>query len=56
MMQRFVMGAFALAVLAVAGATAGEALKSGPQVGENVTQFDPLNVTGASAGEKRCLV
>jgi hypothetical protein len=35
---------------------AGESLKSGPQVNEDVPgPFHPLNVTGAKAGEKNCL-
>jgi hypothetical protein len=51
------MGAFAMAVLAVAGAVAGESLKSGPAVGKNLPgAFHPLNVTGSEAGNKHCLV
>ena len=35
---------------------AADALKSGPQVNEDVPgPFHPLNVTGASAGKKNCL-
>jgi hypothetical protein len=35
---------------------AAEGMKSGPQVGEKVPgPFEPLNVTGSSAGEKACL-
>jgi hypothetical protein len=30
--------------------------KSGPQVGENVVPFHPLNCTGDHAGEKHCLI
>ena len=30
--------------------------KSGPQVGEKVTPFHPLNCTGDHAGEKYCLI
>ena len=57
MKSRFAVGAFALVALAVAGVTAGEALKSGPAVGTNIgTPFHPLNVTGSSAGKKNCLV
>ena len=42
----------ALAVVLLAGsALADEPLKSGPQVGQNIPgPFNPLNVTGASAG------
>jgi len=40
----------------VASVSAGEAVKSGPQVGENVPgPFHPLNINGASAGQKNCL-
>ncbi len=57
MKHRIAMGVFTLAVLAVAGATAGDALKSGPPVGKSIPgPFHPLNVTGAKAGEKHCLV
>ena len=57
MKARIFAGAFAVAVLAVAGMTAGEALKSGPAVGEKLAgPFHPLNATGAKAGEKHCLV
>ena len=57
MRHRIILGAFAVAVLAVAGAAAGDALKSGPPVGKNIPgPFHPLNVTGAKAGEKHCLV
>lgn len=46
-----------LCVVLVAGfGSADEALKSGPQVGEQVPgPFHPLNVTGAKAGQKNCL-
>ena len=57
MMHRVFVGAFALTVLAVAGVVADEALKSGPPVGKNIPgPFHPLNVTGAKAGQKNCLV
>jgi hypothetical protein len=56
-MNRFVLGGLALVVLAAAGVTAGEGLKSGPQVGKNIPgPFDVLNVTGPAAGEKNCQV
>lgn len=45
---------------AVAGLLAGAALgadpKSGPQAGDSVPVFNPLNVTGKSAGQKACPV
>ena len=51
------MGVVSLAVLAVAVGTAGDALKSGPQTGKKLAgPFHPLNVTGAQAGKKHCLV
>ena len=53
-MNRFLLSAACLGVIAVAGI--GAELKSGPEVGKSVTAFNPLNVTGADAGEKRCQV
>jgi len=44
-------------MLAVAGVVADESLKSGPPEGKNIPgPFHPLNVTGAMAGKKHCLV
>jgi hypothetical protein len=49
-----------LATLVVAGVIAGSGfgadLKSGPEVGQGVTPFNPFNVTGADAGSKQCPV
>ena len=46
----------AAAALVVSAAYAAD-LKSGPQVGGRIQiPFHPLNVTGASAGKKNCLV
>ena len=57
MKHRIIMGAFTLAILATASLVAGDALKSGPPVGKNIPgPFHPLNITGAQAGEKHCLV
>ena len=57
MRHRFILGVFSLTVLAVAGAVAGDSLKSGPQVGKTIPgPFDVLNVTGPAAGEKNCQV
>ena len=57
MKYRMLAGVISTAVLVVAGATAGDAPKSGPQVGEKLAgPFHPLNVTGKKAGEKHCLV
>lgn len=51
-------GGAVLAVAVLIGGAAAEALlKSGPQVGDELPgSFTPLNVTGADAGKKRCLV
>jgi len=53
-----ILGAAVLGLaLAVGGAAAGGAIKSGPQVGERIPgPFHPTNVTGAQAGKKHCLV
>lgn len=57
MKLRITVGALAVVALAMAGAVADDALKSGPQVGsKKITAFHPLNVTGSSAGQKSCLV
>src|SRR5262249_50750232 len=45
-----------VAVLLVLGAASAEDPKSGPQVGEKVVPFHPLNCTGDHAGEKYCLI
>jgi len=56
-MRRLIaVGAFALAAIVAVGVGAGEPLKSGLQVGDSPTPFDPLHVTGPTAGEKSCLV
>jgi hypothetical protein len=46
-----------LAIVLLSGCTlaAGD-LKSGPQVGDSIPAFDPMNVTGPFAGRNRCLV
>ncbi len=57
MKSRFIVGAFAVVALASAGVMAGDALKSGPQEGQNIPgPFHPTNITGAMAGKKHCLV
>lgn len=57
MKNRMALGAFAVTVLAMSSVVAGEALKSGPQVGKNIPgAFHPTNVTGSQAGKKHCLV
>lgn len=57
MKLRITVGAFAVAALALSGAYAADALKSGPPVGsKKISAFHPLNVNGATAGQKACLV
>ena len=46
----------ALGGLLVAAVVLAGDLKSGPQPGDKVSPFHPLNVTGSKAGEKACLV
>jgi hypothetical protein len=47
----------ALALVLLIGCTsAADDLKSGPQVGDPVKPFEPLNVTGPLAPDKACLV
>ena len=52
----FTAGATLAIALLVGGAGAEDALKSGPQVGDHVGVFEPLCVSGASAGQKFCPV
>jgi hypothetical protein len=57
MMLNRVFGLTALiAVGLVVNLAAAADLKSGPQVGDNVVPFHPLNCTGDHAGEKYCLI
>ena len=57
MRHRKAMAASLALALLVSSAWAGDALKSGPQVGDAVpSPFNPLNVTGKFAGTKQCLV
>ena len=45
------------ALLFVAGLSGAAEIKSGPQPGEKIPgPFNPLNINGEDAGEKRCLV
>ena len=46
----------AAGALLVSSAMAADAVKSGPQPGDKIDPFHPLNVTGQFAGEKQCLV
>lgn len=45
-----------VAVVSVLGVTPAAEPKSGPQVGDKVVPFHPLNCTGDHAGEKYCLI
>jgi hypothetical protein len=58
MRNRVALGASLTAALLVCSALpAAERCKSGPQVGSTkLTPFNPLNVTGAQAGEKACQI
>ena len=50
------LGTALCGVMLTAGVLAGD-LKSGPEVGKELPgPFHPLNVNGAKAGEKNCLV
>ena len=55
MRYRIAVGA-CVAVALLAGSVSSAPLKSGPQPGDKLTPFEPLNVNGPDAGEKRCLV
>jgi hypothetical protein len=56
MKMRFTAGASLALALLVGSVNAADALKSGPQVGDGVPVFEPLNVTGSAAGRKQCPV
>jgi hypothetical protein len=49
-------GVLAAAAVVLSTAGAGQALKSGLQVGDSPTPFHPWNVNGPAAGKKNCLV
>jgi hypothetical protein len=53
-MARYLTSAALVGVFAAFGLAAD--LKSGLEPGQKVPAFEPLNVTGPSAGENRCLV
>jgi len=57
MLSRLVVGS-TLALAAFSGClVAGDAFKSGPQVGDKIPgPFNPMNVTGSAAGSKACQV
>jgi hypothetical protein len=56
-MKRLAVGASLAVTLLVSGVMAGDAIKSGPQLGDKViVPFNPLHVNGDTAGQKVCLV
>jgi hypothetical protein len=57
MKHRFAVGA-SLAVMLLAGSVLADgALKSGPQVGQNIPgPFNVLNLNGSAAGSKNCQI
>jgi hypothetical protein len=57
MMHRFALGAsVAIALFACSAFAEEKALKSGLQVGDSPTPFNPLHCNGRQAGAKSCLV
>ena len=57
MKHRIAAGASLTFALLVSSVFAADALQSGPQTGDKVPgPFNPLNVTGDSAGKKVCQV
>ncbi len=56
MRARIAMGATATALLLIGCTLAADSLKSGPQVGDFMGVFEPLNVNGPFSGERQCLV
>jgi hypothetical protein len=58
MRMPFAVGSVLTLVLAAGCTHAADEAKSGsgPQVGETVVPFEPLNVTGPYAGKKECQV
>jgi hypothetical protein len=57
MTSRIALGASLSVALLLGGTLAAESLESGPAVGKNIPgPFNPLNVTGKSAGQKVCQV
>jgi hypothetical protein len=57
MKSRIAIASFLGLAVVVATSVAAENLESGPQLGKRIPgPFHPLNVTGAKAGQKNCLV
>ncbi|MCU0705725.1 MAG: hypothetical protein MUF18_17290 [Fimbriiglobus sp.] len=53
-MNRLLLSAAVVGLMA--SVSLGADLKSGPQAGDSVSAFNPLNVTGKAAGKKACQV
>lgn len=53
-MSRYMFSAAVVGAIALAGL--GADLKSGLEPGKTVSVFNPLNVNGPDAGEKRCQI
>lgn len=57
MKRYFAAGGVLAAALLIGYATAGDSLKSGPQVGKPIPgPFDVLNCNGPSAGKSNCQI
>jgi hypothetical protein len=56
MKSRVTVGAGLAAALLAGCAFAADGFKSGPQPGDHMGIFDPLNVNGPAAGQKACRV
>jgi hypothetical protein len=56
MRRTFILGAPLALALLVGCVDAADSLQSGPQVGDKVGIFEPLNVTGPFEGKRQCLV
>ena len=50
-----IVATVAIALLAGCGPAADD-FKSGPQVGQGVSPFDPLSITGEYEGQTQCLI
>ena len=56
MRHRVILRASLTALLLAGCALAGDGPKSGPQVGDELVPFNPLNLNGPAANEKACPV
>jgi hypothetical protein len=53
---RVALGATLAAAVLAGAALAADGLKSGPQEGDRLPLFGPLNLNGESAGQNACLI